>query len=930
MKKYSMAGRAIELLAVVVLALPLFGCSGKQLTPEQQLQKARAHQSEGKLQTSVIELKNLLQGHPNNADGRLLLGRVYLELGDGPSAEKELAQARNLGIASNEVTVPLAEALLQQQKYKKVIADIKPDSVKGESAEAEVHVVRAQAYLGLGKLAAASSALDEALKLKPSLVSAEVVHAQLAMVREDLDSARKWAQKALQSAPKSAKAWSVFGDINRLNGKLKESANAYKKAIANEHNRIIDRLKLALVEVRMKDYKSATEQLDRVKKKTHHNPGVSYITGLIHLQKKNYADAQNSFEDAIRYAPNYLPALIALGMAHLEQGHYQQADQYLAQAVSRAPRLDEVRLPLAIARYRLKDYAGVESALEPAVAAKKASSPMLRLLAAADMAQGKTEQAITYMKEIAAANPESANTRIALGLGLMDAGDLADGIKQLDSATKLDPEVSQTQVVLVLGYLKAHQPDKALAAAEKYRKAHPKEALSYNLVGGCYLGLQQLDQAKAAFKKALEVSPGDPASAQNLARLEIQDGKLDKARALYESVLKVHPKNVRTLISLAGVERAQGRANDYAKTLRRATEADSNALEPRLLLAQYYVDKGDTAQARSAVQPLQQKYQNVPILMAINGQIQLASGQTQHAITTLQSVTSAAPRWAKGHYLLARAYAAANRRTDSVTELNNALSIAPDYPEARIALAKLLLTQNKLDQARKQVSVLSQHHPRMPAVIGLEGELALRQGKPKEAVAAFRRLAEEAPSTAAMIALAQAQMRAGEAEEATDTLAGWTKEHPEDIGSRMALGNLYLERNQLPQAQQEFESVVKASPKNVQALNNLAWLLRENNPTAALNYARQAVSLAPKAPPVLDTYGMVLLIQGNVDKAVESFRKAADIAPAYAPARYHLALGLVRAGEKKKAKAVLQKLLSQPVENPTKAQARELLKSLGS
>lgn len=930
MTKYSMVGRAVKLLAVVVLALPLFGCSGKQLTPEQQIQKARAYQSEGKLQSSVIELKNLLQAHPNNADGRLLLGRVYVELGDGPSAEKELARARNLGIASNEVTLPLAEALLQQQKYKKVIADIKPDSVKGKSAEAEVHVVRAQAYLGLGKLAAASSSLGEALKLKPSLVSAEVVRAQLAMAREDLDGARKWVQKALQSAPKSAKAWSVFGDINRLSGKLKESADAYKKAIANEHSRITDRLKLALVEVRMKDYKAATEQLDRVKKKTHHNPGVSYITGLIHLQKKDYADAQNSFEDAVRYAPNYLPALIGLGIAHLEQGHYQQAAQYLGQVVANAPRLDAVRLPLAIARYRLKDYSGVESALEPVVVAKKANGPMLRLLVDADLAQGKTEQAITYMKQLVAASPKSTKARIALGLGLMDAGALADGLKQLESATKLGPEASQAQILLVLGYLKAHHPDKALAAAEQYRKAHPKEAISYNLIGGSYLGLQQLDNAKAAFQKALQVAPGDPASAQNLAKLEIRDGKLEKARELYESVLKVHPKNLRTLLSLAGVERAQGHADAYVKTLRKAIDGNGKALEPRLLLAQYYVDNGDVAQARTAVRPAQQEYQNAPALMAMNGQIQLAGGQTQGAISTLQSVTSVAPRWPKAHYLLAIAYAAANRPADAASELRRAVSLAPDYVEARIALAKLLLAQNKLEPARKQVSVLSQHHPRMLAVIGLEGDLALQEGKPKEAVAAFRRLAEQAPSTAAMITLAQAQKRAGQAEEATDTLAGWTKEHPEDIASRMALGNLYLERNQLPEAQQEFETVVKASPKNVLALNNLAWLLRKSNPTAALNYARQAVSLAPKAPPVLDTYGMVLLIQGNVDKAVENFGKAANIAPAYAPARYHLALGLVRAGEKKKAKDVLEKLLSKPVENPTKTEARELLKSLGS
>lgn len=921
---------APRLLAIFVVSIQLIGCSGKPLTVEQQLEKARTDIQEGKLEASVIELKNLLQAHPNNATGRLLLGRVDVEIGNGAGAEAELKRARALGVSPNEFLVPLGHALLLQEKYQRVLTAVKPAAVTGASATAEVDVVRAHAYLGLGKLAQASSALDRALKLRPELTSAQVAQAGLALAKGDLPGARRRVQKVLKSSPKSAAAWSMLGDIERNAGKAAQAAAAYRKAIANEHNQTTDRFKLAVVEVRMKDYKAATAQLDHFAQGSSKDPRAAYVQGLMHLQQKDYADAQTSFESVIRSAPNYLPALMALGIAHLDQGHYGQAAQYLAQVVAKAPRLYRVRLPLAIARYELKDYAGVESALKPAVAAKQADGYMTRLLAAADMLQGKTEQALVYLKQVAAASPKSSTTRAALGLGLMDAGDLAGGIKQLETATKLGPEGSQAQVILVLTYLRTHQLHKALAAAEQYRKAHPKQALGFNLIGGCYLGLQQQDRAKAAFEKALKLVPGDPPTAQNLGRLYIKDGKLDKALELYESVLKVHPKNVSILLSLAGVERAQGRAGAYAKTLRKAIAADGKALKPRLLLAQHYLDQGDMAQARSTMQPLQQKYLNAPVVMIINGQIQLAGGQFQDAIATLKNVTDAVPHWPKAHYLLGLAYAAANRQTDAVSEFREALSMVPNYGVARIALARSLLAQNALGAARKQVAALSGQYPRMPEVIALEGDLALREGQPEKAVAAFRRLEKQTPTTTTVIALADAQMEAGQGKGAIDTLESWTKNHPQDSGSRLALGNLYLQSKQASQAERAFQAVIQLSPNNVVALNNLAWLLRKKDPAAALKYARQAVGLAPKAPVVLDTYGMVLLNNGDAKKAVENFSQAVKFAPGHARLRYHLALGLARAGDQERAKNVLKELLSQKVKNPTKTRAQELLKSLGS
>ncbi len=81
-------------LAVSLAALP--GCS-KEASSQKSLALAKQAQAKGDTKAAVIDLKNALQKDPENRDARLLLGKLYDEMGDGASAEKELREASRLG-----------------------------------------------------------------------------------------------------------------------------------------------------------------------------------------------------------------------------------------------------------------------------------------------------------------------------------------------------------------------------------------------------------------------------------------------------------------------------------------------------------------------------------------------------------------------------------------------------------------------------------------------------------------------------------------------------------------------------------------------------------------------------------------------------------------------------------------------------------------
>ena len=55
----------------------LYACDMGKLSEEEYLGKAKAHLSKNEQEAAAIELKNVLQQNPKNAEARFLLGKYY-------------------------------------------------------------------------------------------------------------------------------------------------------------------------------------------------------------------------------------------------------------------------------------------------------------------------------------------------------------------------------------------------------------------------------------------------------------------------------------------------------------------------------------------------------------------------------------------------------------------------------------------------------------------------------------------------------------------------------------------------------------------------------------------------------------------------------------------------------------------------------------
>jgi len=79
------------------------------------------------------------------------------------------------------------------------------------------------------------------------------------------------------------------------------------------------------------------------------------------------------------------------------------------------------------------------------------------------------------------------------------------------------------------------------------------------------------------------------------------------------------------------------------------------------------------------------------------------------------------------------------------------------------------------------------------------------------------------------------------------------------------------DKSYLAEAVIAYESLLDKWPKNTSVLNNLAYMMVENNESLekALEYARRACEIEPEHPGYLDTYGYALHKNGKYEKAVQ-------------------------------------------------------------
>ena len=340
--KQNLKSRPFIALLLAIFLIPGFmsGCGATERTDAEYVEHAKDYQDKGQLNESIVELKNALLQNPDNSEARMLLGTIYVELGNGVSAAKELLRAQALGVSREGIAIPLAKAFILQGKHSQVIAKIIPDGNLTTYDKAQVYALRGNAFIGENKLDEAAEAYHRALELEPELTSAQLGQARLAAIHGNEEEAHNSIEKALAGNPESAEAFSLLGDLELGEGNAAAAETAFSKAIKlrpylyGKNN--IDMVKRAQARVQLGKYAEADTDIQALKKAGLNDyPFVNYVAGLSYFYQKKYAEAAIAFDASHNMNPSYRPAEYYLAVTHYLLGNFEQAsnivDAYIKQ-----------------------------------------------------------------------------------------------------------------------------------------------------------------------------------------------------------------------------------------------------------------------------------------------------------------------------------------------------------------------------------------------------------------------------------------------------------------------------------------------------------------------------------------------------------------------------------------------------------------------
>ena len=509
--------------------------------PEVHYQYGQALRETGKADAAVGEFEAALGLNPEFQEGYYALGQTLRQLGAGknrPGAagaeeKKAFGLARAKSGDLNGAVAALGEAVAQ------------------DPSVAEMHFHLGAALWYKGDRERATQALDESLRLNPAFPPAASLRAVAAREAGDLDSARRWFQRAIALDTKAPSGYLDLGLVFLRMKKLPEALGQFEAglnlpvaaaapapdidlAVRELRAAIADRADAAghvtlgrLMGAAGGDARAVAAEFEAAIKLQPGHAEAHNFLGLVHTQANDDAKAIGAFREAIRLRPDYADAHSNLG-AVLTATDAAESVRELERAVALRPGLLKAQYNLAIAYGSSPQHgADREIASFRKLLAQEPDYPRADFaLGKALLRKGAVPGAVTHLERAALREPQFGEAQYQLGLALSRAGRKEEGAKRLQQGRESIAAAQREQTAL----LDINEGKTALAggqfeqAAVKFRQLaqdKPDWPESHYQLGLALAGKGDRDGARVAFTRALALDPAHAGVKQQMASVAV-------------------------------------------------------------------------------------------------------------------------------------------------------------------------------------------------------------------------------------------------------------------------------------------------------------------------------------------------------------------------------------------------------------------------
>lgn len=899
-------------VAVALLGLSLSACNQvSQQSDKEFLERAKAFHKEGKSQSQIIELKNLLQKYPNHPEGRWLLGEAYAELGYGRDAEKELLRAQELGIDPEVIKAPLGKSILDQGDFKRVLNEIRPGPNSSMRNIAAIKTLYGQAEVGLKKYETGCALFQEAQDIDATYIPAYWNSARCSLGFGKPLEAEEELDKAIKLDEKNPESWRLRGDLLRNQKKLAEAEKAYSTGLSHRPDHLGTLIARAAARVHLSDDKGATADLDAVNKQTPGHPLMFHLRGVMLYKEKKYAEAKTSFESVLRTNPNYAPTILWLGLTDYALNNLEQAVQSLSRYVSAVPGASQVQAVLAVAKARLGGKSAAAETLAFLDKLNVNDPQSLALIGQAHLLAGDSDASSRYLARAVEKNPNATDPRVNLVAALLQKGDAPGAVNQAEEIFRRSPDDPRAASILIASLLKAKQPDKALAVAAALQKTLPDSVYPYMYRAAINASINEFEAAKSDLEHVFKKQPGHPLAGHSLAAIAIKRKNFNAARDYYQIVRAKNRDPIETIRAEYDLEVLAKQTASARKLVEFAAKKYPNAAWPATVIATAYTLGNFPAKAIALSNSAAEANPDDVELLKARGAAFYENGDMANALNNFNRIVRLRPDLVEGHVKVGLVHLAKGDAGAARDALQRAIRLDSKHVIARLSLAGLDIQDKEWSNAIKIAREVEAEFPQVSEAYILQSTAHANLKQQAEAIAVLKRAEKTLPdSPQPIIELAKLHFNAKMEGLGFKTLKTWRETHPDNIPLALFLAESLMAFKKDQEAIAVYDQILSQTPGNLLAINNLANLLIDQDPTRGLKLAEKAYAFAETDANIIDTFGWLLLKNGNVAKALEVLKKAFQIAPSSPEIHYHLAVALARSGDKSQAKRELERLLA--------------------
>jgi tetratricopeptide (TPR) repeat protein len=545
------------------------------------------------------------------------------------------------------------------------------------------------------------------------------------------------------------------------------------------------------------------------------------------VRKQKYLESGKRYEDSGKYKEAAIQFLNALKVdKNFGDAHYELAQSYLKMG-NMTPAYLELMKTVDLSPSNLKARVELGDLL---------------------LAARQVDRADAQAKAVLAIDPNYADAYALLAGIAQKKGDSAEAMKDIQHAIAVDPNRAAFHTSAAL--LDTTTPGNESSAEAELGKAaslDPKNPTPHMVLAQLLDRKGDHDGAEREYTAAAGIAPKDLQARAALAGLYLREGKKDKVEQTLHQAVEDMPDNEQASALLLDFYR-QSSQPDRAETV----FADLNAKHEKsfaikVTYAGLLMERREFDKAGAVMKELNKSDGRNPQVLTLNAMLLINTGKVDDAFVLIQKATKDTPNNIQLQLLMARVADAKGDTTVAESSYRAAAKLSPANMEAASGLAEIATQHNNASMLSEVADKTIQLHPDMA------------QGYLWRGLAEFNRK---------------------EFDKAEADFQAVLKINPNSSGAYLELGLLRLSQNHIPEGRAMLEKAVEKDPNSFRALALLVGFdLRAKQPAVALSRVQAVIARSPQNGNLYDELAFVQLQMKDFKTAVDSARKAMQLAP---------------------------------------------------